>query len=549
VAIVGGGPVGLLLAAELGARKVPVIVLGENAGTATHPKANTHTARSMEIYRRHGISRELRARGLSREHRTDVAYYTRLLGYELHRVGLPTPAESVVETLTDPTRWPTPEPQFRSSQLVLEPLLLEVARRYPSVDVRFGHRVTSVAERAAKVVLEVELAAGGTTVVEADYAVGCDGGRSFMRRELGLRFEGEGGLSLDFMGGRMLATYFRAPGLQRRLRHPHAWQNWFLLPGLRALMVTLDADNDLYLLHYQPPSDPNTAKSFADVLDGVVGAPVEAEVLSAAEWRAGVSLVAQRFRSGRCFLAGDAAHLFTPTGGFGLNTGIEDACNLGWKLAAVLAGWAPEALLDTYEVERKPVAERNTNYALTLARRNGECPVDVAIEDEGPDGARARAAAQRHLAAYARWEYDTPGIQLGVSYRRSPLVVDDGSPAVPDSPVEYVPNAAPGSRLPHVWLSDGTPLYDVLGFEFTLIGLGSRKAAPAWRDAAAQRGIPLTILDLAPSSELRALVQADWILVRPDQHIAWRGDAADPGAILDTVSARTAARIEEPAIP
>jgi hypothetical protein len=314
-------------------------------------------------------------------------------------------------------------------------------------------------------------------------------------------------------------------------------------------MVTLDADNDLYLLHYQPPSDPNTAKSFADVLDGVVGAPVEAEVLSAAEWRAGVSLVAQRFRSGRCFLAGDAAHLFTPTGGFGLNTGIEDACNLGWKLAAVLAGWAPEALLDTYEVERKPVAERNTNYALTLARRNGECPVDVAIEDEGPDGARARAAAQRHLAAYARWEYDTPGIQLGVSYRRSPLVVDDGSPAVPDSPVEYVPNAAPGSRLPHVWLSDGTPLYDVLGFEFTLIGLGSRKAAPAWRDAAAQRGIPLTILDLAPSSELRALVQADWILVRPDQHIAWRGDAADPGAILDTVSARTAARIEEPAIP
>jgi 2-polyprenyl-6-methoxyphenol hydroxylase-like FAD-dependent oxidoreductase len=547
VAIVGGGPVGLLLAAELGARGVRVMVLGENAGTATHPKANTHTARSMEIYRRHGISSELRARGLSRGRRTDVAYYTRLLGHELHRVGLPTPAESIAETREVPTRWPTPEPQFRSSQLVLEPLLLEFAQHYPSVDVRFGHRVVKVTDRGSNVVLDVEVTGAGRTAIEAGYAVGCDGGRSFMRRELGLRFEGEGGLSLDFMGGRMQATYFHAPGLQRRLRHPHAWQNWFLLPGLRALMLTLDAENDLYLLHYQPPPDASAAKSFADVLDAVVGAPVEAEVISAAEWRAGVSLVAEHFRSDRCFLAGDAAHLFTPTGGFGLNTGIEDACNLGWKLAAVLAGWAPEALLDTYEAERKPVAERNTNYALTLARRNGECPVDPAIEDDGPAGERARAAAQRHLAAYARWEYDTPGIQLGVSYRGSPAVVDDGSPAVPDSPTEYVPNAVPGSRLPNVWLPGGEPLYDRLGFGFTLIGLGPMRAVHAWRSAAAERGIPLAILDLAASRELRALVQADWILVRPDLHVAWRGDAADPGAILDTVTARTTARIQEPA--
>ena len=327
---------------------------------------------------------------MSRGRRTDVAYYTRLLGHELHRVGLPTPAESIAETREVPTRWPTPEPQFRSSQLVLEPLLLECARQYPTVDVRFGHRVVKVTDRGPNVVLDVEVSGAGRTVIEAGYAVGCDGGRSFMRRELGLRFEGEGGLSLDFMGGRMQATYFRAPGLQRRLRHPHAWQNWFLLPGLRALMLTLDAENDLYLLHYQPPPDASAAKSFADVLDAVVGAPVEAEVISAAEWRAGVSLVAEHFRSDRCFLAGDAAHLFTPTGGFGLNTGIEDACNLGWKLAAVLAGWAPEALLDTYEAERKPVAERNTNYALTLARRNGECPVNRGNRRRRP-GRRAGA--------------------------------------------------------------------------------------------------------------------------------------------------------------
>ena len=545
VAVVGGGPVGLFLAAELGLRGVRVLVLSEIDGTATHPKANTHTARSMELYRRHGISAELRARGLSKRHRTDVAYYTRLLGHELHRVPLPAPAESLAETRAPGTRWPTPEPQFRSSQLVLEPILLERVRRYPSVDVRFGHRVTAIAERGDGVDLDIELAGGRRTRVRADYVVGCDGGRSFVRRELGLRFEGEVGLSLDFMGGRMQTTYFRAPGLQKRLRHPYAWQNWFLLPGSRALMLTLDADEDRYLLHYQLPADGGAAKTFQEVLDAVVGAPVDAEVISPAEWRAGVSLVAERFRAGRCFLAGDAAHLFTPTGGFGLNTGIEDACNLAWKLAAVLAGWAPEALLDTYEAERKPVAERNTQYALLLARRNGECPVDPAIEDDNEAGAAARAAARRHLEAYARWEYDTPGIQLGVSYRGSSIVVDDDSPTVPDSPIEYVPNAAPGSRLPHVWLADGASLYDKLGAEFTLIGLGAPGAA-AWRDAAVAVDLPLTILNLE-SRELRALVQADWVLVRPDGHIAWRGDAAQSSEILEIVTARTRERIQETA--
>ena len=546
VAIVGGGPVGLFLAAELGLRNVRTLVLSEIDGTATHPKANTHTARSMELYRRHGISAELRARGLSKRHRTDVAYYTRLLGHELHRVPLPAPDESLAETREAGTRWPTPEPQFRSSQLVLEPILLERARGYPSVDVRFGHRVTSIVERGDGVELDVELAGGRRTTVRAEYVVGCDGGRSFVRRELGLRFEGEVGLSLDFMGGRMQTTYFRAPGLHARLRHPHAWQNWFLLPGLRALMLTLDADDDRYLLHYQLPADGSPAKTFDEVLAAVVGAPVAAEVISPAEWRAGVSLVAERFRAGRCFLAGDAAHLFTPTGGFGLNTGIEDACNLAWKLAAVIAGWAPVALLDTYQAERKPVAERNTSYALLLARRNGECPVDPAIEDDSAAGAAARAAARAHLEANARWEYDTPGIQLGVNYRGSSIVVDDGSPDVPDSPIDYVPNAAPGSRLPHVWLAGGVSLYDRLGPEFTLIGLGAADPG-AWRAAAAASGIPLTILDLTESRALRALAQADWILVRPDGHIAWRGDAAEPGSILDIATARTRERIHETA--
>ncbi len=536
VAIVGGGPVGLLLASELGMRAVPTIVLSETDSTSTHPKANTHSARSMEIYRRHGVSAALRAVSPSREYRTDVAYYTRLLSRELHRVPLPTPAESIQESRQAHTRWPTPEPQFRSSQLALEPLLLARARDFPSVDVRFGRRVVELREEGDHVDLRAESTAGAIRI-RADYVVGCDGGRSFVRRAAGLRLHGEGGLDLDFMGGRMLATYFRAAGLQQLRRYPHAWQNWFILPHLRALMLTLDAEEDLYLLHYQLPANAQ-AKSFQAVLDEVVGATVPAQVISSAEWRAGISLVSEKFRSGRSFLAGDAAHLFTPTGGFGLNTGIEDAFNLGWKLAAVHNRWAAPRLLDSYEAERRPIADRNTDYALTLARRNGECPVGAEIDADGPAGEAARAAARVHLARYARWEYDTPGIQLGVSYRRSAVIVDDRSPERPDSPIEYVPSAVPGSRLPHVWLTDGASLYDRLGAEFTLIALGAAADARLWIAAARARGLPLTVLHLPDAPELAALAGADWLLIRPDQHVAWRGDDADPGAILDITTGR-----------
>jgi 2-polyprenyl-6-methoxyphenol hydroxylase-like FAD-dependent oxidoreductase len=526
-----------LLAAELGVRGVRTIVLGDSPGTSTHPKANTHGARSMEIYRRHGVAAALRAGSPSKEHRTDVAYYTRLLGHELHRVSLPAPRESIEETLEPQTRWPTPEPQFRSSQLVLEPLLLDRARQFPTVDVRYGHRVFELTEQGDHVELCAETAGGRQVGIRAEYVVGCDGGRSFVRRAIGQRLQGESGLELEFMGGRMLATYFSSPGLQQRRRHPHAWQNWFILPHVRALMLTLDADNDLYLLHYQFPAG-GEARSFGDVLDEVVGGHVNAHVISSAEWRAGISLVAQKFRAGRTFLAGDAAHLFTPTGGFGLNTGIEDAFNLGWKLAAVIGGWASPELLDSYEAERRPIADRNTAYALTLARRNGECPVGAEIEAPGSAGEAARAAAQAHLVRNARWEYDTPGIQLGVSYRGSPVIVVDGAPEQPDSPIEYVPNAVPGSRLPHVWLADGGSLYDALGPEFTIISFGAQTNGTAWVDAAAARKLPLRVLHLPDRTELSALAGTGWLLIRPDGHIAWRGDTADPGAILDIATGR-----------
>lgn len=217
----------------------------------------------MEIYRRHGLSGRLRAQGLSKGSKTDAAYFTRLRGHELHRVDLPTPEEALAETREPGTRWPTPEPQFRSSQLTLEPLLLERARSFPTTEVRFGSRVTGLEARSDGVSLQVE-GDGATSRLDADYVVGCDGGRSFVRRAMGVRYAGEGGLEMDFMGGRMLATYFRAPGLRALMRHPHAWQNWIILPHLRALMLTLDAEEGLYLLHFQLPPEGRPAPTAGD---------------------------------------------------------------------------------------------------------------------------------------------------------------------------------------------------------------------------------------------------------------------------------------------
>jgi 2-polyprenyl-6-methoxyphenol hydroxylase-like FAD-dependent oxidoreductase len=529
VVIAGGGPVGLLLAAELGMRDVPVILFEENERTSTHPKANTHTSRALEIYRRHNISGALRSRGLPDRRPTDAAYFTTLFGHELHRVSLPAPADALAEARAGDTRWPTPEPQLRATQMVLEPLLLERARSFPSVEINYGWRVTGIdAAEAGVTVAAVQAATGQDRCVAAGYLVGCDGGKSFVRRHLGIRFLGEGGVELEFMGGRMLATYFRAPTLLRRFPHKPAWQHWTLRPGGRSVLLVIDPDADLFLVHVQLGPDRNAGNfDFAKALGEIVGEPIPHEVISAVEWRAGLGLVAERYRDGRCFLAGDAVHLFTPTGGFGLNTGIEDAFNLGWKLAATCNGWAPPELLDTYQQERRPIGIRNTRYALSLARHNGACPVSPDLDATGEKGEAARGAAAAHLARFARWEFDTPGIQLGARYDDSPIIAGSDDPPPEDAPTEYIPSAIPGGRLPHLWCRDGQSLYDKLGPEFTAIGIASPELSQAWDAASKETGIPLDVLMLAAEPDTRALFGADWLLVRPDQHIAWRGSGLD----------------------
>jgi hypothetical protein len=273
----------------------------------------------------------------------------------------------------------------------------------------------------------------------------------------------------------------------------------------------------------------------AAMFRAAVGAPIDLEILSRGTWTAGFALVAERFQRGRVFIAGDAAHLFTPTGGLGYNTAVEDAVNLGWKLASVIRGQAGAGLLDTYEAERQPIANRNTRFARAFADSIGNFRPVPEIEDDTAEGERARREAGEYLAAHGKAEFDIPGITFGGRYDGSPIIIDDGTAPPCDEANVYVACAKPGGRAPHAWLSHDMSLYDCFGFEWTLLRLSSGEKANGLIEAAAEAGVELKVLDL-PLDGIRDIYGADLVLVRPDQIVAWRSNSAnDPKLILNRV--------------
>jgi hypothetical protein len=266
-----------------------------------------------------------------------------------------------------------------------------------------------------------------------------------------------------------------------------------------------------------------------------VGRPVEAEILSRGAWTAGHALVAERFQRGRVYLGGDAVHLFTPAGGLGYNTAVEDAVNLGWKLAAAVSEKCGPRLTASYELERRPVAVRNTTYARGFAESLGSYVAADGLEDEGDHGDRLRREAGDYLEAHGRAEFNIPGITFGARYDGSPVIAGDGDSPPPDAPDEYIPSAVPGGRPPHLWLPDGRSLYDLLGFEWTLVRMGaSPPASSRLQRALTARGCELRVVEV-DSRELLDLYGAPLALIRPDQIVAWRGSSA---ADADVVAMR-----------
>ena len=548
VVIAGGGPCGLMLANELGRRGISAVLVDEKPTTAFNPQANATQARTMEHFRRLGFADEIRALGLPPEFPTDIAYFTRFATHELARFKLPSALEAkrVVSGLSG--SWSAAELPHRVSQKYVEAVLRRHAEALPGISVNYGWRLVAFDEESDGVEAIAERVSDGAQHrIRAQYLIGADGPRSFVRQRLGFAYAGETGIRRDFMGGLMYAIYLRAPDFYKIVPHPPAWMNVTFNATRRAFMAAVDGKGEFafhtQLLPHEAP-EKMTDKDAADLFQAAAGAAVPVEILSRGTWTAGHALVADRFQAGRVLLGGDAVHLFTPTGGLGYNTAIEDAVNLGWKLAMLTSGTAGPRLLESYEAERRPVALRNTAFARAFANSLGLFRPAPDIEDETPDGAEARKIAGAYLEAHARAEFNIPGVTFGGRYDGSPIIVSDGTSPPADSANAYIPSACPGGRAPHAWLHDGRSLYDTFGFGWTLLQLDRRSSvATKLVDAAKAARMHLTLVqpDDADIATLRDLYDANAVLIRPDQIVAWRGNSvADAEGVIATVTGASA---------
>ena len=547
VAIIGGGPAGLMLAIELGCRGVRCVVLEEDVAAPDFPKANATSSRTMEHYRRRGFAKQIRALGLAEDYPQDVVYCTTVAGKELTRFAIPSRAQALNQSFLGDygeESWPTPELPHRGQQMLIEPVLRAQAQHYDSVDLMLGWRAQSIETDADQVsIVARHTVTNETLALTARYVVGCDGPRSMVRKTCGIRYSGQSEEVRDFFGGQMLSVYFTSTHLYPLLGKSRAWMYWAVNAVQRGLLIALDGVDTFLFCLQLAPGQTSESVNFKAAMFAAIGREFEFDLIAAGPWQAGFTLVADQFSKGRAFIAGDAAHLFTPTGGMGYNTSVDDAVNLGWKLAAVVQGWASEKLLDSYEAERKPIAHRNTTFARAMADSIGGIKVPPNVDAEGTDAELVRQKLGDALRQHVRNEFNIPGLQLGLRYEASPIVAAEATTPTPDQPNKYIPTARPGARAPHIWLN-GQSIYDLFGRDFTLLCLNAHQqtnqnsGCSAWQTAAADRGIPLEVL-WCDSPDAHALYGADLVLIRPDHHVAWRGDArADASALLAMICAQ-----------
>ncbi|MFI6709139.1 FAD-dependent monooxygenase [Nonomuraea sp. NPDC050478] len=515
VLVAGGGPAGLAAAVELGRRGVTVTVVEPRTTIdQDRPRAKTTSMRTMEHLRRWGLADRLRAAApLPVSWSQDVLFCTNLLGVELtrfpHAFGLYPERDE---------RWAEPGQQV--PQPIVERLLREAVAELPAVTLLTGVAVTAIDQDGDRV--RARLSDGST--LEADYLLGCDGAAGVSREAIGASYEGSSGERPN------LSVVFRAPGLAQKIPLDPAVQYWVIHPEVSGLMGRMDLDDKWWAI--MVGVDVRTSAPDPERLVRVlIGADLPISVVSTDPWVARM-LLADRYRAGRVFLVGDAAHLNPPWGGHGFNTCVGDAVNVAWKLAAVLQGWGGPGLLDSYEAERRPVAVQTVADSSAQEKLLAPTFADRPLTGPGPEAARARAETAAALRVKAG-EFYSEGLVLGYHYAGSPIVADDGSPVPPHTPQDYHGSGRPGARLPHAWLPGGRSLYDTLGEGLTLLRL-TPEPGPAFEEAARALGVPFTVVDLTGEGLLDRY-GAPLVLVRPDQHVAWRGGGGDPAAILRTV--------------
>ena len=540
VLIAGGGPVGTTLALDLAYRGIRSLVVEERLAMPPNPKCNTTNARSMEHFRRLGCADAIRRVGLPLNHPTDVVYTTRWLGKELTRYRLRSSAE-VLERRADcaaiDTYWPTPEPQHRVSQLAMEPVLRAHTRTFPQCEYREGWRFVSFQPTGDAVDCVVqECVTGAEQVIRSQYLVSCEGGASRIRKDIGARLEGRECIS------KFCTTYLRSRELRARWPHAKAWMHRIYNADGESHIIAIDGD-ELWLHHsILGPDGDLDAHDHRPAIRHSFGADFDYEILGQERWIAR-AMVADHYRSKRVFLCGDAAHIWIPMGGFGMNAGVEDAVNLSWKLAATLNGWAGPALLDSYEAERRSIGQLVAGSAAKIFEDLYRIPVQEPLfEAEGPAADALRAQIGQSITAHNIAEFDSIGMQLGVTYTTSPIICYDNESLPPFAINRYTESSCPGARAPHVWRPSGRALYDDLGPEFTLLTIGSHAPEVAsLRAAFATRNVPLKVLEIDEAEVAMKYQQYPLILVRPDQHIAWRSMTIphDPLGVVDAVIGRS----------
>jgi 2-polyprenyl-6-methoxyphenol hydroxylase-like FAD-dependent oxidoreductase len=499
VLVIGGGPAGLAAAAELGLHGIDCLVL-EPRPEVSHrrPRAKTTSIRTMEHLRRWGIADALRAAAP-----LPVAWSQRVTFCESLSGRRITDFHGALGLTTER------DERFAESgqqvpQPVVEEVLREHLRRLPSVALRLGHAVTALKQHDDHVVVTAYDGEGFSYTIKARYVLGCDGASGVTREQLGAHYVGRSDPRPNFN------IVFRAPLLDTGLGP--AVQYWAVGAATSGLIGRLDLSGTWWAIFPGVEAAYGAAHA-AELIAGLAGAPVDHEVLATDPWTARM-LVADRFQDRRVFLVGESAHVNPPWGGHGFNTSVGDAVNIAWKIAAVEQGWASARLLSSYEPERRGVVEQTVASAASNMRAlAGDLPAD---ED----------AVQRAKRA----EFHSLGLVLGYSYAGSPVIAP-GAPAGDADVTRYTPATEPGARLPHCWLPDGSSLYDRLGRGFTLVGPARGSGALAER--ARRRGIPLTLVEPPTSYPWHG----EFLLVRPDQHIAWRAD--DPAAIdIEAASGR-----------
>jgi 2-polyprenyl-6-methoxyphenol hydroxylase-like FAD-dependent oxidoreductase len=534
VLIVGAGPVGLTLAMDLAWRGIDVVVAERRPpNDPPNVKCGQIGARSMEIFRRLGLANKLRGIGLPADYANDIVSATSVTGIELSRVLIPargargTPAAAGPDTI-----WPTPEHTHRCNQKFFEPVLFAHAAEQPRIRILHRAEIKDLAQAEQGVTANaVDLDGGTRSTIECDYLVGCDGASSLVRKSIGSEFVGNPVLQYA------QSFYVRAPQLRSLLPGNPAWLYFSLNPRRCGVTMAVDGQETWNIQNFSYPGETGLDHLDRDwVIRSIlgVGAGFEYELLSSEDWIAR-RLVASKFRDRRVFICGDAAHVWMPLGGFGMSAGIADAANLAWKLAGVLHGWATPEILDAYQAERQPITDQASRLISDIGQQVMMQRNELSPEIERLDvaGEAVRAASGQLAYALDVEQQCCGGLNFGYFYDRSPIIAYDGEQAPSYTMGTFTSTTVPGCRVPHVWMEGRRSLYDAMGPDYTLLRLDPTVRVDGIVTAAAQRGLPLAVLDVR-SHEASELYRHKLVLVRPDQHVAWRGDA-EPVGPLDLV--------------